>query len=143
MLIADVKIFLSAYRADDPAHPSMHRWLTTCLEGGETFGISELVLSAFVRISTNRRILVGPATPEEAIAFCAVLRTAPSARIVAPGQRHWDIFADLVRDTHATANIVPDAYLAALAIEHGATLVTRDRGLRRFPGLRTLDPLTD
>jgi predicted nucleic acid-binding protein len=69
------------------------------------------------------------------------MRAAPASIPVAPGQRHRAIFADLVRTIHATANIVPDAYLAALAIEHGATLVTRDRGFARFPGLRLLDPL--
>jgi len=69
------------------------------------------------------------------------VRTAPASRVVAPGARHWEIFAGLVRAAHATANLVPDAYLAALAIENGATFVTRDRGFARFPGLRTLDPL--
>lgn len=58
-----------------------------------------------------------------------------------PRRRHWEIFADLVRETQARANVVPDAYLAALAIENGATFVTRDRGFARFPGLRLIDPL--
>lgn len=60
--------------------------------------------------------------------------------MIAAGPRHWELFADLVLLTRARANVVPDAYLAALAIEHGATLVTRDRAFARFPGLRTLDP---
>ncbi len=70
------------------------------------------------------------------------MRESPSTRIIAPGTRHWEIFADLVRSSHATANLVPDAYLAALAIENGATFVTRNRGFARFPGLRLTDPLT-
>ena len=141
MVIADVNILLSAYREDDPTQPQMYRWLTSRLHGPEVFGLSELVLSALVRISTNRKVFIGPATPEEALDFCAALRSGPAVTIVAPGRRHWEIFADLVRTTHATANLVPDAYLAALALENGATFVTRDRGFARFPGLRTMDPL--
>lgn len=66
---------------------------------------------------------------------------ALSARVVAPGKRHWNIFAELVRTGQARANPVPDAYLAAPAIENGATFVTRDHLFARFPGLRMLDPI--
>ena len=75
-----------------------------------------------------------------ATAFCKAVRTAPAATTVAPGPRHWTIFVDLCRRTRARANLVPDAYLAAL--EHGATFATSARGFVRFPGLRMLDPLT-
>jgi toxin-antitoxin system PIN domain toxin len=138
MLIADVTVLLGAFAVADTAYPELSGWVARHLSGHEAFGVSELVLSAVIRISTNRRAYPTPATPEEALDFCQSVRAAPAAHIVAPGARHWEIF---VRTTHATANLVPDAYLAALAIENGATFVSRDAGLRRFPGLRLLDPL--
>jgi toxin-antitoxin system PIN domain toxin len=141
MHIPDVNVLLGAHRADDPNHVPLRQWLEDRLTDIERLGVSELVLSAVVRIATNRKAYIDPATPEEALRFCEAVRTAGSATIVSPGERHWEIFADLVRATHATANLVPDAYLAALAIENGATFVSRDRGFRRFPGLRLLDPL--
>jgi uncharacterized protein len=143
MLIPDVNVFVSAHRTAGPGHGPVLAWLESALNGGESVGVSELVLSAVVRIVTNRRAFATPTPPELAVEFCAAMRNAPAARIVAPGWQHWDIFADLVRTTHATANLVPDAYLAALALENGATFVTRDRGFARFPGLRVLDPLAD
>jgi toxin-antitoxin system PIN domain toxin len=141
MLIADVNVFVSAHREDDPYHPEMLRWLTARLSGSERFGVSELVLSAFIRISTNHRAHARPATPNQALAYCQAVRDAPATHVIGPGPRHWEIFTDLVRAAQARANVVPDAYLAALAIENGATFVTRDRGFARFPGLRLLDPL--
>lgn len=121
----------------------MLRWLESKLSGTEPLGVSELVLSAFVRIVTNYRAFVDPTPPDVAVDFCEQVRAASATRLVTPGERHWEIFADLVRTTQARANVVPDAYLAALAIENGATFVSRDAGLRRFPGLRTLDPLAE
>lgn len=141
MLIPDVNIFLAAHRTAHPDHAGVLAWLTSVLNGAETVGVSEIVLSVVVRIVTNRRAFTTPTPPDRALEFCETMRQAPSARTVTPAALHWEIFSDLVRSTHATANLVPDAYLAALAIENGATFVSRDAGLRRFPGLRLLDPL--
>jgi toxin-antitoxin system PIN domain toxin len=115
--------------------------LETRLTGQETFGVSELVLAAFIRLVTNHRIFSVPTPVDEALDFCDVIRRSYSAVTVAPGGRHWDIFAGLCAQTPARGNLVPDAYLAALAIENGATFATRDRGFARFAGVRLLDPL--
>lgn len=141
MLIADVNVFINARRRDAPDHARCRDWLQERLGGSEAFGVSELVLSAFVRLVTNHRFANPPTPPDRALEFCDVVRSAPASLIVAPGSRHWAIFADLVHATQARANVIPDAYLAALAIENGATFVTRDRGFARFAGLRLLDPL--
>ena len=141
MLLADVNVLLGAHRKDDPAHAELNSWVEEQLDGSEPFGVSEFVLSAVVRIATNHRAFPNPATPQAALEFCEQVRSSPASRVIAPGQRHWDIFAELVRSTRARANAVPDAYLAALAMENRATFVTRDRGFLRFPGLRVLDPL--
>lgn len=81
-----------------------------------------------------------PAPVESALAFAAALREQSNAVILAPGARHWAIFERLCREAGATGNLVPDAYLAALAIEHGAELITADRDFARFPGVRWRHP---
>ncbi|MGH7881836.1 MAG: type II toxin-antitoxin system VapC family toxin [Candidatus Dormibacteraceae bacterium] len=141
MLIADVNIYLPAYRKDSPQHEIYRGWLEEQLLGSESFGVSELVLSAFVRIITNHRVYKEPTTPEAALDFCQTVLDAPATVRVQPGERHWSIFHHLCLNLRARANDVPDAYLAALALEREATFITVDRGFRRFPSLRIQSPL--
>ena len=103
----------------------------------------ELVLSAFLRVVTNHRVFSTPTPVDTALEFCDVVRDSPASVIVRPGERHWPIFAELCARTPARGNLVPDAYLAALAVENGATFVTHDRGFVRFRGVRLMDPLAD
>jgi toxin-antitoxin system PIN domain toxin len=107
----------------------------------EAFGLSELVLSAFVRIVTNPRIFAEPDSVSDAFGFAAALCDQPNAVIISPGERHWEVFADLCREGRARGNLVTDAYLAALAIESGCDWITTDRDFARFPGLRWRHPL--
>ena len=141
VLLADVNVFVYARRRESPGHSEIRAWLQNQLGGSQPFGVSDLVLSSFVRIVTNRRVYVEPTPVAAALEFCAIVLAAPAAVRLRPGARHWEIFADLCRAAGARANIVPDAYLAALAIEHGATWVTFDSGFRRFAGLRVESPL--
>jgi uncharacterized protein len=141
MLVADVNAFIYAHRRESPKTDEHLAWLQDVLNGPEPFGVSELVLSAFVRIVTNHRVYREPTPPDTALAFCEAVLAAPSAVPVRPGPRHWGIFTDLCRATGARGNVVPDAYLAAIAVEYGATWVTTDRGFARFPGLRWRTPL--
>lgn len=135
MLCPDVNPLLYAYRQDLPQHAEYAAWLQALMTGDEPVGISELALSAVVRIATNHRIFAQPSTPADVLAFCQAVRTAPAAVPLRPGNRHWDIFDQLCREVSATANLVPDAYHAALAIENRATWLTNDRGFARFPKL--------
>lgn len=121
-------------------HERYKGWLEERLGGPEPFGVSESVLASFVRVVTNHRVYREPTRPEAALAFCRAVLEAPAAVPVRPGARHWPIFVDLCRAVRARANVVPDAYLAALAIEHGTTLVTLDKGFARFPGLHITAP---
>ncbi|MDR5694883.1 MAG: PIN domain-containing protein [Armatimonadota bacterium] len=93
-----------------------------------------------MRILTNPRAFEYPLSIEEAIPIVSSWLERPMVGILEPGDRHWGIFNDLLRRTHARGPMVIDAYLAALAIEHGATLCTADRDFARFPGLRLLNP---
>ncbi len=142
MLFLDVNVLVGAQRNDDsPLSHRMRTWLDGALTGPETIGVSDLALSAMVRIVTHPRVFSTPAAPAEALAFAQALIAAPQVMIVRPGPRHWEIFTGLVAEHRLRGNDVPDAYYAALALEQGATIVTADRGFARF-GVRTLDPTT-
>jgi toxin-antitoxin system PIN domain toxin len=142
MLITDVNILVGAHRSVIDSHVELRLWLQDSLAGPEVVGVSELILSAFLRLVTNHRIFASPTPVATALDFCEVIRGGPASVIIRPGERHWSIFSELCRVTPARGNLVPDAYLAALAIENGATFVTRDRGFARFAGVRLADPLS-
>jgi toxin-antitoxin system PIN domain toxin len=103
--------------------------------------VADLVLSGFLRVVTHPRVFQDPSPLNLALDFVAQIRTRPNCVLLAPGDRHWDIFNGLVRSTGARGNLIPDAYFAALAIEHGADWITTDRDYARFPGLRWGHPL--
>ncbi len=102
--------------------------------------MSDLVLSRFLRIATHRRIFDPPTPLDEALAFVETIRSAPSCVALAPGRSHWEIFTRLCRAVEARGGLVPDAYLAALAIESNSEWITTDRDFARFPGLRWRHP---
>ena len=141
MILLDVNVLVYAFREDTPRHPDFHAWLEDIANGDNAFGLSDLVLSGFLRIVTHPRIFAPPSPAEDALAFAEMLRDRPHCVPVAPGLRHWGIFARLCRENGAKGNLVPDAYLAALAIESGCEWITTDRDYSRFPGLRWRHPL--
>jgi len=140
LIVCDVNVLVNAHRADAVDYERYAAWLDETLEADEAYGVSEVVLSGFIRIATNPRIMRIPSTFDEAFGFAAELRELPNAVILSPGPRHWGIFERLCRDAGATGNLVPDAYLAALAIEHGAEVITADRDFARFGGVRWRHP---
>lgn len=141
MLAVDVDILVYAHRADTEDHPDYLAWLEDARSADEPLGVSDVVLSGFLRIVTHPKVFVDPTPIGEALDFARLVREAPAALPLAPGARHWRIFEDLCRTARARGNSVPDAWLAALAIEHRATWITADRGFSRFPDLRWSHPL--
>jgi uncharacterized protein len=141
MQLVDVNILIYAFREESLDHVRYRQWFENFAGGGEAFATAELVLSSFLRLVTNAQIF-RPGTPwRRAIAFVDAIRRQPGCVLIAPGPRHWGIFVDLCEDLSATGNLVADAYLAALAIEHGCEWLTADRDFARFPGLRWRHPL--
>lgn len=136
-----MNVLVYAFDVRSVDHARYRGWLEIALVAEEPVGVSDLVLSAFTRIVTHRRILARPASIETALAFATEIRTAPSTVVVAPGDRHWLIFDRLCRSADAKGNLVADAFHAALAIESGAEFITTDRDFSRFPGLRWRHPL--
>ena len=139
----DVNVLVYAAREAAPEHAAYREWLTSTIARDEPFGLSELVLSGFVRVVTHPRVFDPPVSVAEALRFADALRAQPNAVIVTPGARHWGIFSRLCTNSGAKGNLVADAYLAALAIESGSEWITSDRDFSRFPGLRWRHPLVE
>lgn len=140
MILPDVNVLVCAYREDAPRHDRYRIWLEGVLNAREAYGLSDLVLAGFMRVVTHPRVFSPPSPTGHALEFAEALRGHPNCVHVAAGERHWDIFAGLCRDARAKGNLIPDAYLAALAIESGSEWTTTDRDYSRFPGLRWRDP---
>ena len=141
MILPDVNVLVYAHREDLPDHKRYRAWLEDVINSEAPYGISDLVLSGFIRVVTHPRIFRTPTPLRTALAFARALRERPNCVVLSPGPRHWEIFLRLLRATGARGNLVRDAYLAALAIETGSEWVTTDRGYARFPGLRWRHPL--
>lgn len=141
MVLPDVNVLVYAYREDSAHHAGCRGWLETVINGDESYALSELVLGGFVRIATHPKVFTKPSPISDALAFTEQLRARPNCVPVAPGLRHWEIFRGLCVDAGAKGNLVPDAYLAAMAIESGCEWITTDRDFSRFKGLRWRHPL--
>ena len=140
MILPDVNVLVRAFREDAPGHESSRRWLERALAGEAAFGLSDLVLSGFLRVTTHPRIFDPPTPLAKALEFAEVLRARQNVVLLSPGRRHWKVFTRLCRDADASGNLIPDAYLAALAIESGSEWITTDSDFGRFPGLRASSP---
>lgn len=124
-----------------PDHPAFRDWLQDVVDSDEAFGVADLVLSGFARVVTHPRVFSPPEPVESALGFADAIRSRRNAVAVSPGARHWEIFHRLCGEIGAKGNLVPDAYLAALAIESGSEWITTDRDYSRFAGLRWRHPL--
>ena len=141
MILIDVNVLVYAHRADSPHHAVLKPWLENVINGDQAYGISDVVMSGFLRIVTHPAIFNPPSTMKNALEYCSEVRDRPHCVKINPGERHWQIFIDLCRETGVKGNLVPDAYLAALAIESGSEWITTDRDYSRFPKLRWRNPL--
>src|SRR5215468_1839246 len=116
MILPDVNVLIYAFRRDMPQHAVCRPWLDRVIQSDARFGVSPMVLAALVRITTNPRAYKTPSTIEEAFGFCEDLLGQPHCQVVAPGERHWDLFSRLCTETDTRGSRVTDAWLAALAI---------------------------
>jgi toxin-antitoxin system PIN domain toxin len=141
VVLPDVSVLVYAHREDAPDHEDYRDWLEGVVDGPNAYGISDLVLSGFVRLVTSPRVFRDPTPLERALAFARSVRERPHCVRIAPGTRHWEIFSTLLVEASARGTLATDAYLAALAIESGCDWITTDRDFARFPGLRWRHPL--
>ena len=140
MQLVDVNVMIYAHREDYTDHKRFLTWLEQWLDSDAAFGMSNLVLSGLLRIVTNPRVFQRPTPTKLALDFVDSIRTRPNCVSINPGPRHWGIFTKLCATAGVKGNLVPDAYLAAIAIESGSEWITTDRDYSRFSGLRWRHP---
>jgi len=137
----DVNVLVYAFRKDTADHARYRDWLQGIINASDAYGLSDLVLSGFLRIVTHPKVFKRPSTWSEASEFIQTVRSQPNCRCIACGERHWEIFTNLCLKAGAKGNLVADAFLAALAIEYGCEWITTDRDFAKFPGLKWRHPL--
>ena len=140
MILVDANVLLYAYHPRAEAHDRCCAWVEKAFSGEEPVAIAWVTLLAFVRISTNPRVFAQPLLAGEALAAVSSWLARPSVSVLEAGEACWEIFRQLVVDAQITGPLVMDAFLAALAIENGATLATTDRDFTRFPKLKLVNP---
>ena len=141
MTLPDANILLYAYERSSPHHAGAKRWLEEALSGSAPVAFCWPTILAFIRIATNAKAMMRPMATTDARQIVASWLEQPISTIVLPTERHWTLFSGLLTSGQVSGPLVSDAHIAALTIEHGATLVTNDRDFTRFPGLRVEYPL--
>lgn len=141
MRLPDVNVLVYAHRAELPHHKVCHRYIQDMVNGDEAYAVTDAVINGFIRLVTNPRVFRTPTPLDQALTFAAQIRQQEHAIVVNPGSRHWDIFSRLCREAGAKGGLITDAYLAAVALEHGCEFVTVDQDFARFSGLRRSSPL--
>ena len=140
MIVPDINLVVYAYNEDAPLHPAAKAWWERCLSGTGPVGLAWAVMLGFVRLMSNRRVLARPMSAGEAVERCTRWLRQPNVRIILPGPTHMDILAGLLAGP-MSPDLVTDAHLAALAIEHQAELHSNDGDFARFSGLVWRNPV--
>lgn len=143
MRLVDANVLLYAVNEASPHHEGARSWLDGALGSREPVGFAWTVLLAFVRLATHPVVFARPLSSEDAMAIVRTWLAQPSAVVVEPTSRHADVLAGLLAEAGTAGNLVNDAHLATLAIEHGATIVTFDADFGRFAGVRWQRPGSD
>jgi toxin-antitoxin system PIN domain toxin len=141
VVLLDVNVLVYAHRADAARHDEYRAWLEDTINADRAYGVADLVLSGFLRVVTHAGVFKEPTPLDKALAFAHELRDQPNCVRIAPRDRHWGIFTRLCREVGAAGNLVPDCWLAALAIESGSEWITTDRDFARFAELKHRHPL--
>ncbi len=141
MILLDANLLLYAYNSSSEHHAAAKRWLEEVLSKPQPVRLAWITILAFLRIGTNLRAFPHPLSPTEASEIVSSWLERPMVAVLDPGERHWPILSRLLTTTQARGPLVMDAHMAALAIEHGATLCTTDQDFTRFPDLRLFNPL--
>lgn len=141
MILVDANILLYAEDQLSPRHVAARTWWDAQLSGASPVCLCWTVLGAFIRIATNPRVYDHPLSLDQALSRVESWMDQPCVRIVAPTERHWTVLRKMLLEGQATANLVTDAHLAAVALEHGCELLSTDSDFSRFSGIRWRNPL--
>ena len=141
MILIDANLLIYAVNLDSHHHRRARGWLEETLSGATSVGLPWICLLAFLRITTRPGILAHPLTSDEATGFVESWLAQPFVEPVVPGSGHWPILRNLLRAAGTSGNLTSDAHVAALAIEHGATVYSADHDFKRFTGVDHVNPL--
>jgi len=141
VILVDANLLIYAVNRDAPQHAAARAWWEQVLSGTTPVGLPWLVLLAFLRLSTNARVLRSPASVERALGYVHEWLAQPYVTPVSPGDRHWDILSRLLAESGAAGNLTSDAHIAAIAIEHDHVVCSADNDFKRFKGIRHVNPL--
>jgi hypothetical protein len=141
MILIDANLLIYAYNPASEQHSAAKRWLERTIAGAVPVRLAWVTVLAFVRIMTHAQVFRRPLSLNEAVRIVDEWLAHPTVSILEPGERHWPILRELLLTGQAAGSLATDAFLAAVAIEHGATIHTTDRDFARFPGLNLVDPL--
>jgi toxin-antitoxin system PIN domain toxin len=141
MILVDANILLYAEDSLSDLHEPARIWWDTQLSGSDSVGLCWPVLDAFIRIGTNARLHQRPLTLAEAAERVQSWLNQPCVRLILPTDQHWSCFQKMLRGGNAVGNLVSDAHLAALAVEHNCVLQSTDADFSRFRGLKWKNPI--
>lgn len=141
MILVDANILIYAYNPAAEQHAAAKRWLEAAMAGPTPVRLAWVTVLAFVRIMTHPQVFRRPFSMSEAVEAVDSWLAQPSVAMLSPSDDHWPILRQVLMSGQASGPLSTDAHLAALAVEHGATLFTTDRDFARFPGVAAVDPL--
>ena len=142
MIFIDANLLLYAHDELSPHHARAKEWLQEVMSGDEQVGLPLVTLLAFLRIGTHLSAFPNPLSTEEALSAVTTWLSLPNVHVPGPTELHWSTLEEMCRSGQARGPVVMDAHIAALALEHGATVCTTDRDFARFPRLKVLNPLS-
>ena len=143
MTVLDANILIYAWNKDSPHHPTIRNWVEDLFSGEDRVGIPWVTVWAFLRLTTNPRVVPNPITADQAFDIVDQWLASPNVVMLHPESRHAEILRKLVVQSQATGPLLTDAVLAAIAIEQGATLASTDQDFSRFNGLSWTNPLVN
>lgn len=141
MIVPDVNLLVYAYNADAPLHVEARRWWESLIQEGKLIGVPWAVSCGFIRLMTHRRVLETPMASDDAVSVVRTWFAEPTVRPLHPGPLHLEILEGFVKEAGVGGNLVTDAHIAALAVEHQAELHSNDTDFSRFSGLNWINPL--
>jgi toxin-antitoxin system PIN domain toxin len=141
MKIVDTNLLVYAYVPSLAQHAAAKRWFEATLADDDSVGLAWVSVLGFIRVVTNPRIFRVPLLLDRAAAVVDEWFHQHSVEVVLPTPRHWSTLREMLTVGQAGGSLATDAHLAALAVQHGATLYTTDRDFSRFPNVRVVNPL--
>jgi toxin-antitoxin system PIN domain toxin len=141
VIIVDANLLLYAVNRDFPDHERARHWWESTLVGDLPVRLPWVVILAFIRISTSPKVFTRPLPVAAAAEYIEQWLGLPAVEMIYPAPGHWQLLARLLNGTGTGGNLTTDAHLAALALQHGATVYSADNDFKRFPGLVHVNPL--